>query len=424
MGCRKREIVPEPYRPKAAHEAYRHGLEQAGLLDTALGRAWSQTAASALHSPTSVDTPYREALYVDPATAFGVGYRFGVTNGQRVEVQIDYAGPARGRLYLDLFRLEEGKPPLLVASAPEDELRLEFEPRWDGQYLLRLQAELLSGGQAIVTIANQASLDFPVAGYNYRAIQSGFGAERDGGRRSHHGVDIFAPRHTLVLAPSRAYVRRVGQQSLGGRVVWLRDEQRGLSLYFAHLQTQAVQEGQWVEAGDVLGTVGNSGNARTTPTHLHFGVYRRGQGPIDPVPFIRRMRVEPPKLTADLGALGQWVRSRRSSIPVGARPARRSEALRTAPEHTPMVVLGAAADRFRVRLPDGSCGFVPARDVETALEPIESERLETERALLDGPTPNAASKTSLMAGDEMQVLGTFDSFLWVRTASGTGWLRP
>ena len=93
----------------------------------------------------------------------------------------------------------------------------------------------------------------------------GVGAPREGGRRSHHGVDIFAPRGTEVRATSRARVRRVDEWKLGGRVIWLEDPERDLRLYFAHLETQDVLEGTWVAPGDRIGTVGNTGNARTTP---------------------------------------------------------------------------------------------------------------------------------------------------------------
>jgi Membrane proteins related to metalloendopeptidases len=46
-----------------------------------------------------------------------------------------------------------------------------------------------------------------------------------------------------------------------------------------------VASGAHVETGDILGFVGNTGNARTTPPHLHFGIYT-GSGPVNPAPFL------------------------------------------------------------------------------------------------------------------------------------------
>jgi peptidoglycan LD-endopeptidase LytH len=58
-------------------------------------------------------------------------------------------------------------------------------------------------------------------------------------------------------------------------------------LYYAHLDKQLVEQGQEVKKGDVLGLVGNTGNARYTPSHLHFGVYTT-EGPINPLPFVNK----------------------------------------------------------------------------------------------------------------------------------------
>jgi murein DD-endopeptidase MepM/ murein hydrolase activator NlpD len=131
-----------------------------------------------------------------------------------------------------------------------------------------------------------AALSFPVAGRNRAAVQSYFRDPRDGGRREHHGVDIFAPRDTPVLAASSGLVSSVATTPVGGHVVWVWDPRRGQSHYYAHLSRQTVHTGQPVTAGDVIGYVGNTGNARTTPPHLHFGIYARGDGPIDPLPFV------------------------------------------------------------------------------------------------------------------------------------------
>lgn len=111
-------------------------------------------------------------------------------------------------------------------------------------------------------------LGSPVRGV--RAFHSTFGAPRSGGRR-HQGTDVFAPRGTPVLAAHAGVVVHVGTFSLGGRVVHTLGR-RGVLCYYAHLDDWApgLVVGQWVAEGDVLGFVGNTGNARTTRPHLHF----------------------------------------------------------------------------------------------------------------------------------------------------------
>ena len=81
----KREIVPEPYAPTGAHDAYRHALEQAGLHRTALGRDWAKAAEDALRSPVPVEAPFEETFHVDSAEAFALGYRFSVKRARIVD---------------------------------------------------------------------------------------------------------------------------------------------------------------------------------------------------------------------------------------------------------------------------------------------------------------------------------------------------
>ena len=108
-----------------------------------------------------------------------------------------------------------------------------------------------------------------------------------------------------MLATSAGTINRVSVTNLGGKVVWIRDPVRNANIYFAHLDSQVVQNGDRVEVGDTIGFVGNTGNARTTPPHLHFGIYRRGEGAVDPAPFIRPVpRVRPATISADLHRLG------------------------------------------------------------------------------------------------------------------------
>jgi len=68
---------------------------------------------------------------------------------------------------------------------------------------------------------------------------------------------------------------------------WLKAGLFGKSLYYAHLDSILVPTGKKVIIGDTLGLVGNTGNARTTVPHLHFGIYKSGQGAINPLPFVK-----------------------------------------------------------------------------------------------------------------------------------------
>jgi murein DD-endopeptidase MepM/ murein hydrolase activator NlpD len=407
-GC-KEEIVPEAYVPSSAHEAYAHALRQAKLDQAALGRDWLAAADDALDEAVLVATPFRETFFIDRATAFAVGYRFRVARGQKMEARVEMNGAHSFQMFMDLFRMVEETigEPVHVASGAADELRLEFEPRRDGDYVLRLQAELLRGGTCTVVIRNVASLEFPVEGRDTGSILSGFGAPREAGRRQHHGVDIFAARHTPVVATSRAFVRRVTDWKLGGRVVWLHDRARSLHLYYAHLETQDVEEGGWVESGDLIGTVGNSGNARTTNPHLHFGIYVRGEGPLDPYPFIDQPNQTPENVAVELDTLGSWVRTIVNDISFRSVPDRRAQPLAELDLHTPLRVWAGTGNMYRVTLPDGSSGYVTARGVESLHAPLKLESIYTERRIFDQPSGKASVMERIEPGEMVLVLGKY-----------------
>jgi peptidoglycan LD-endopeptidase LytH len=115
----------------------------------------------------------------------------------------------------------------------------------------------------------------PVVTSRPRRLANSWGTARPGGRR-HEGIDIFAPKGTPVVSTTRGIVTRVGINRLGGQIVGVLGP--GLEWhYFAHLDRfGTLREGDIVQAGDVLGYVGNTGNARGTPSHLHYGIYRNG----------------------------------------------------------------------------------------------------------------------------------------------------
>lgn len=307
------EKIPERFYPRNDHEAYWHSLKQANLLNTALGKDWLDAADKPFDQQIKVKLPYQESFVLSELQPDAIGYRFDVKRGQRILIDIDLISQDTTRVFVDLFRVENDslKEFIQVASA-DSTLQLGFEPRRDADYLLRLQPELLRGGQFSITIEKVPTLAFPVAGKDKRAIHSVFGDPRDGGRREHHGVDIFARRHTPILAPTKAEVRFVGVRGLGGKVVWLYDRKRGTNLYFAHLQEQFVKRYQTVNPGDTIGTVGNTGNARYTPPHLHFGIYKNG--PIDPYAFIVPDYDRPPPFIPDTLWVGKTLRLAQNTI--------------------------------------------------------------------------------------------------------------
>lgn len=129
------------------------------------------------------------------------------------------------------------------------------------------------------------SVVFPVARHDLNSVIGWFGDPRDGGRRRHHGIDIAAPVGTPVLAPVAGVVERIDHRGAGGLAVWLRDGTADRSYYFAHLDAIGVYRGQRVRAGGLIGTVGKTGNAATTPPHLHFAVHE-GRQILDPWSFL------------------------------------------------------------------------------------------------------------------------------------------
>lgn len=151
--------------------------------------------------------------------------------------------------------------------------------------MLRLQPHLLINEHVTVEIAEQSKFVFPVKSGKNSDIKSFWGVARDGGARKHEGVDIFKKRGTPILAVADGVVNRVQVTSLSGKVVWQRLGFAGPSIYYAHLDSQLVSEGQKVKKGEVLGLMGNTGNAISTSPHLHFGIYTSG-GAIDPLDYI------------------------------------------------------------------------------------------------------------------------------------------
>ena len=99
----KPELVPEPYRPTSARDAYHHALVEAGLDQTALGRDWLDIGEKVLADPIEIGLPYEEIFYMDAGLANAIAFEFDVRRGRRIEAALT---------------LEAARPLLLPGASP------------------------------------------------------------------------------------------------------------------------------------------------------------------------------------------------------------------------------------------------------------------------------------------------------------------
>jgi hypothetical protein len=138
----------------------------------------------------------------------------------------------------------------------------------------------------------RGSYVFPVVGaWGYVDTYGGFRGDVQGSW--HHGVDLFAPLGTPVVAVANGTINRVGWEKIGGWRLWVRDAAAD-EFYYAHLSGYApgIFHSRHVRAGQVIGFVGNTGDAYPRGAHLHFEIHphqllRLGYGgAVDPATYL------------------------------------------------------------------------------------------------------------------------------------------
>lgn len=171
--------------------------------------------------------------------------------------------------------------------------------RADAKFLRRL------GIQVRAVASTPAGLGAPTGGARYLRVFpvqgehtyfDDWGAPR--GSRSHQGTDVMADKGTPVVAVADGTIKRLTREptGLGGIWIWLLDTE-GNEYYYAHLDSivPLLEAGTAVAAGQVIGAVGNTGDAAYGADHLHFEIHPGGGGAVNPFTELISVDPNPPK---------------------------------------------------------------------------------------------------------------------------------
>lgn len=317
--------------------------------DTAMAN-WKQSFSTAIANRLTIPegTPFTMAADLTGRNA--IGYSLDLKKGDQLIIESNVSNP-NTKIFIDI--LAPGSEADQAESSLMANNTFSAVIENTGLYKVVIQPEIQLSEDFGLIWYTQPSLAFPVAGKGNRNVQSFWGASRDGGGRSHEGVDIFAPRKTPVVAVTDGLITRTGNQGLGGKQVWQRDAVLGNSYYYAHLDSILTASGRKVKTGDTLGWVGNTGNAAGGPTHLHFGIYTMG-GAVDPYPYIRTRPV--PQLNSKTAVPESKFSKAGTNLRSG--PGTQYEVLNVLNEKTSVRILAVTGSWCHIRIQDGREGFV------------------------------------------------------------------
>ena len=169
--------------------------------------------------------------------------------------------------------VSESRPAIAVAAPLHDDHR-EIPPTV-GANPPPLRVTATAPDTDLIKSLRKRHLRLPLDGVALKSMEGQFRQTRDGGRRGHEAIDLLAPRHTPIRAVEDGTIAKLFVSKAGGTTVYQFDESGRVCYYYAHLERYAddLKEGQDVDAGDVIGYVGTSGNAPKNTPHLHFAIF-------------------------------------------------------------------------------------------------------------------------------------------------------
>lgn len=408
------------FKPTSPREEFTRKLEKAGLDKTAIGADWINAASESMRNAPTIKIPYKETGYFDGSKVSAVAFIFGAIEGQKIRISLTKK-PGQTIIYTDLWSLREVNNPDRIAFADTLNNPIQYEIKASGNYLISLQPQLLQSAEYTLEITSGASLAFPTQSKT-KTIGSYWGDGRENNTRKHEGIDIFGSFRSPVLAVAEGTVTRVNTNNLGGKVVWLRPKGKQYSLYYAHLDEQTAVEGQIVSIGDTLGLMGNTGNAKTTPTHLHFGIYTP-TGATNPLPFINPITKSAVKILGDLVNLNKSLRTI-TKTKFYAAPENNATIVSDLLLGTIVHINSATGNYYRVELPNGDIGFVHSDKLTQITKPLKKLKIKsTQKNVYSQPNSLSPVKLTLNIGQTVSLLGNFNNFSLISDGqSNQGWV--
>lgn len=350
FGCEEVQKAADVVIQPTAREVYERNFKK----NDSLLLQWKNAFEIAKKDNLQITLPYSESGIFSEENLNVYSYNLQLKEGERLVVEVEKQ-PDSASVFIDLFQQRSDSLKLfkLVKSSKDKKSSLAFEINKSEVYKIVIQPEMKRQFPFIIKIYSQPMYFFPVSGGNNKSVKSFWADPRDTGSRSHEGVDIFAPKGTPVLAVSDGRISSTGEGGLGGKQVWLMDGLFGKRVYYAHLDSIAVTKGKRVKTGDTLGFVGNTGNAETTPPHLHFGIYRK-KGAVNPFPYIKLTDIQQVKDTSQV--VKGTISKNRADLRKG--PASVFEQLATLKKNDTILVLGKNQNWFHIQTQDSLKGFI------------------------------------------------------------------
>ena len=358
IGCKQVRKAADVIVQPTAREVYERNFSK----NDSLLLQWKNAFKNAKHDSIQITLPYSESGIFSEEYFNVYSYNIQLKEGERIVVEVEKQLES-ALVFVDLFQaktdsLQSFK---LLKSSENKKATLLQEIEIPGFYKIIVQPQMKLQFPFVLKIYAEPVYTFPVSGAGNKNIQSFWADPRDAGSRSNEGVDIFAAKGTPVVAVTDGRIVSVGERGLGGKQIWLRDGLFGKTIYYAHLDSIAVSEGKKVKIGDTLGFVGNTGNAKTTEPHLHFGIYK-SRGAVNPLSFIKKTEIQPSEKPSTI--IKAVTLKNRADVHKG--PASVFEQFGSLKKNDTLIVLGKNQKWYHIQTPDSLKGYVN----ETEIKPL------------------------------------------------------